>query len=363
MLWMSHRIRTFFAALTSAAASLVVASSVLAQTPIPAEPDTPFKLASFGAAGKVRLGLVLAKHVLDIGEANEHLIQRTGVSRMTIPDDMRGLIEEYDRVSSRLYQIANFFGDLKLEELDFAFLVDEASLKAPIKYPYNLLAAAANYRSHAAEMDVARAIDPDRDDPYLFAKSPRSCIIDPGEPFVIPPGRKRIDWEGELAVVMGAPATRVSLHEALDHVFGFTIMYDVSDRGGGTRANPTFPGPDWFSGKSRDGAAPMGPFIVPKEFLPNHANLRLVTRVNDRMVQDARTSEMIYDIEHLIRYITSIMTLYPGDVISTGTPDGVGAARKPPEFLKPGDVVSIEIEGIGTLKTPIQAASSAPTRN
>lgn len=103
----------------------------------------------------------------------------------------------------------------------------------------------------------------------------------------------------------------------------------------------------------------MGPYIVPKEFLPDHDNLHLVTKINDRIVQDANTGEMIYDSEHLIRYVTSIMTLYPGDVIATGTPEGVGAGRKPPEFLKPGDVVTIEIEKIGTLRTPIKAASSS----
>jgi 2-keto-4-pentenoate hydratase/2-oxohepta-3-ene-1,7-dioic acid hydratase in catechol pathway len=112
-----------------------------------------------------------------------------------------------------------------------------------------------------------------------------------------------------------------------------------------------FPGPNWFDGKSVDRGAPFGPVIVPKEFLPNFNNLHLVTRVNGMVKQDGRTSDLIWDEGHMIQYITSIMSLYPGDLISTGTPSGTGMERN--EFLKPGDVVEIEIEGIGTLRTPI----------
>ena len=187
----------------------------------------------------------------------------------------------------------------------------------------------------------------------VFAKSPRSCIIDPGEAFLIPPGRTRIDWEGELALIMRKPAYMVSAKQAHDYVFGYSIMYDVSDRGGGKprRVVSMFQGTNWFDGKSIDRGAPFGPFIVPKEFLPNFNNLHLVTRINGVVKQDARTSDLIWDEGHMIQFITSIMTLYPGDIISTGTPSGTGAERN--EFLKAGDVVEIEIEGIGKLRTPI----------
>ena len=134
-------------------------------------------------------------------------------------------------------------------------------------------------------------------------------------------------------------------------------MYDVSDRGGeGRPLTGMFPGTNWFRGKSRDKAAPFGPYIVPKEFLPDHGAMRIVTKVNGVVKQDGNTQHLIWNEAHMVRYLTSILTLYPGDVISTGTPDGVGAGRKPPEFLKPGDVVTIEIEGIGTLTTPMRAA-------
>jgi 2-keto-4-pentenoate hydratase/2-oxohepta-3-ene-1,7-dioic acid hydratase in catechol pathway len=332
--------------------ALLIAFCGSAAAQISDAPDTPFKLASFEAGGETRVGLLLGERLLDVGGANAYLIRDQGLAAVDMPVSMIPLIEQYDRVRPRLYQIANYFSS-KSEPHPFAYAVSDVALKAPLKYPWNLVAAAVNYRAHAAEMGSARAVDPDRDAPYMFAKSPRSSIADPGTPYVIPPGRDKIDWEGELAVVMAKPATRLTLDNAMDYVFGFTIMYDVSDRAPPFRQTQAY-NVDWFSGKSRDGAAPMGPYIVPKEFLPNYKQLRITTHINDRVVQDSDTSYMIYDVEHLIRFVTSIMTLYPGDVISTGTPDGVGAGRKPPEFLKAGDTVTIDVEGVGRLSTPIR---------
>src|SRR5579862_2892312 len=320
-------------------------------------PETPFKLATFEFQGKTRAGMVLGDRVLDLTAANAYVAKQAGLPAVTIPIEMRELIEQYP--AKRLYQIANYLKDHP-EPLLFAFPLDKVSIKAPIKYPWNLLNMAANYWSHAKEMNVKKDVDPDRDAPYIFAKSPRSCIVDPGTPFYIPEGRERIDWEGELAVIVGKPAFHVPKEKALDYVFGYSIMYDVSDRGSRFRKDPMFVGPDWFSGKSLDGAAPFGPYIVPKEFMTHPHDIHLTTRVNGVVKQDGNTSDMIYDVEHQVAYISSIMTLYPGDVISSGTMGGVGVARKPPEFLKPGDVVEISIDGIGTLKTPIAAMSQRP---
>jgi 2-keto-4-pentenoate hydratase/2-oxohepta-3-ene-1,7-dioic acid hydratase in catechol pathway len=333
------------------------------------KPETPFKLATFEAGGKTRLGLVLGARMLDIHGANADLIRKTGVAALAIPGEMRLLIEEYARVSPRLYQIANYFKDIKLEDAPFVFDTGKAAIKAPIKYPYNLLAIAANYKLHAGEMfrpgspeqKAAEEANPDKEDPVFFAKSPRSCIIDPGEPFVMPPGRN-IDWEGELAIVIGKQAFNVTEANAHDYVFGYSIMYDLSDRGGpGRPLTGMFPGPNWFRGKSRDRSAPFGPFILPKEFVRDPTSFRIVTKVNGAVKQDGNTKNLIWDEPHMVRFLTSVLTLYPGDVIASGTPDGVGAGRKPPEFLKPGDVVTIEIEGIGTLTTPMRAATTPPT--
>jgi len=341
-----------------------------AATPISSKPETPFKLATFEAGGKTRVGLVLDTRILDIAGANAEVAKKAGLPVVSMPADMRELIDTYTRVSPRLYRIANYFKDVKTDGVPFAFDVQKVSIKAPIKYPYNLLAAAANYRSHANEMfgrgapgAASNEIDPDKVDPVMFAKSPRSCIIDPNEPFFIPPGRN-IDWEGELAIVIGKQALNVTEAKAHDYVFGYSIMFDVSDRGGtgGRPLSSQFQGPNWFAGKSRDRGAPFGPFIVPKEFVEYPTKLRIVTKVNGVTKQDGNSKDLIWDEAHLVRYLSSILTLYPGDVISSGTPDGVGTARKPPEYLKPGDVVSIEIEGIGTLTTPMRAMAVTATQ-
>ena len=337
---------------------------------VSSKPDTPFKLATFEAAGKTRVGLVLGGRVLDISAASAELTQKAGVTAMQIPLEMRALIEEYPRVSPRLYQIANYFKDEKPGPAPYAFDLSKVAIKAPIKYPYNLLAAAANYRLHAGEMfppgspqqKAALEADQDKEDPVFFAKSPRSCIIDPDEPYNMPPGRN-IDWEGELAIIIGRTAFNVTEAQAHDFVFGYSIIYDLSDRGGRGRRPLTgmFAGPNWFAGKSGDKCAPFGPFIVPKEFAANPPHFHIVTKVNGVVKQDGNTANWIWDEAHMVRYLTSILTLYPGDVISSGTPDGVGAGRKPPEFLKPGDVVTIEIDGIGTLRTPMRAATIPAT--
>ena len=326
------------------------------------KPDTPFKLATFEAAGKLRLGLVMEPRVLDIAGANDALTRTAGLAAVRIPTEMRELIENYDRVRPRLYQIANHYKTATPDPA-FAFDLGSVSLKAPIKYPYNLLAIAANYRLHAGEMfppgspqqKAAEEADPDKEDPVFFAKSPRSCIIDPGDTYVLPPNRN-IDWEGELAIIIGKAAYNVPEPQAHDYVFGYSIMYDLSDRGGpGRPLTGMFPGTNWFRGKSRDRSAPFGPFILLKEFAPNPPHFRILTKVNGVTKQDGNTQHLIWDEAHMIRFLTSILTLYPGDVISSGTPDGVGAGRKPPEFLKAGDVVSIEIDKIGTLTTKMAA--------
>lgn len=362
-----------------AAMACVVGCQTAAQS-VSDEPNTPFKLATFEEGGNARVGMVLGERILDISGASEHLVGEAQASSMALPNEMRALIEEYETVSPRLYQIANYFGENGTDGHAFAYDVGSVTIQAPIQYPWNVLAAAANYRAHAEGMsdagagadedepeeepsggrrrggfDASRIADivPERDAPVMFAKSPRSCIIGPGEPYYIPPGRERIDWEGEMAIIIGKPTYLVSGEDAHDYVFGYSIMYDLSDRGGRTREVSMFPGPNWFDGKSTNRGAPFGPYIVPKEFLPNHANLRLVTKVNGEIMQDQTTADLIWNEANLIRFTSSILMLYPGDVISTGTPSGTGAERG--KFLKAGDVVTIELEGVGVLETPIEA--------
>lgn len=354
-------------------------------------PDTPFKLATFEANGRLEVGLVLENRLYDLAAANAYLAKTAKVAPVTLATEMRALIEQYGAVNGRLYQIANYFKDKAGQTFPFAWEVGKVAIKAPVMYPANLLCAAANYRAHAEGMGnvmggppaaapptqpattpaaparpggggfnaaAAALVNPDRDPPIMFAKSPRSCIIASGEPYYIAEGRDRMDWEGELAIVIGKPSYMVTKDKAHDAVFGYSIMYDVSDRGGRKREVSMFTGANWFEGKSVDRGAPFGPFIVPKEFLPNFENLRIVTKVNGVVKQDGNSGSLIWKERHLIEYLTTILTLYPGDVISTGTPSGTGMERQ--EFLKPGDVVTIEIEGIGTLTTPMKSAADRP---
>ncbi|MBT6032456.1 MAG: fumarylacetoacetate hydrolase family protein [Kordiimonadaceae bacterium] len=340
----------------------LVASISYAAVPID-KADTPFKLSTFEADGITRLGMVVGDTMLDIRAASAALASAEDLKSVRIPRNMRSLIENYDRVKSRLYQIANYYGGNSMGR-SFAFKYDDVHLKAPIKYPYNLMAAAANYQDHSMEMarrygnPNPKPVDPDKGTPVFFAKSPRSTIIDPGTAFPIPPTDKVWDFENEMAVIIGKKAKRLTLENAKDHVFGYSIVFDVS-----TRDNPDAPeeeeeggfnfGVSWFEAKSRDNAAPFGPVITPKEFIADSANLQIITKVNGVEKQNGNTKDMIHNEERLLRHVTSILTLYPGDVVMTGTPAGVGSARNPPEFLKPGDLVEMTIEGIGTMITPI----------
>jgi len=333
-------------------ATLMSLAVTVSHAQISDAPGAAFKLATFEADGQERVGMLIDGQLLDVQQANGYLQANAGVAALKLPGNMKALIEQSEATKPRLFQIANYISG-RIADLDFGYDPGTVAIKAPIKYPWNLLAAGQNYRAHAAEMGGATDIDPDKDNPFLFAKSPRSTIIDPGQPYVIPPARERIDWEGEFAIIVGSQAKNLTLDNAMDHVFGFTIVYDVSDRAAQSPVNGRY-ARDWFSGKSMDNAAPMGPYVVPKEFLPNYAKLSITTRVNGEIMQDSNTSYMIHDVERLLRYITSRMTLWPGDVIATGTPSGVGSGRKPPVYLKAGDTVAIEIEGIGTLVTPIE---------
>ena len=376
--------------------TVLMCSAADAQAPVSSAPDTPFKLATFEADGRLGVGLVFGNRLFDLAAANAYLIKTAGVAPMLLPGDMRAVIEQYAVISPRLYQIANYFKDKAGQQFPFARGIEQVAIKAPVMYPANVLCAAANYRAHAEGMGnvmtgappapatqppaaspapparpgaggggfnaaAAALVDPDRDPPIMFAKSPRSCIIASGEPYYIAAGRDRMDWEGELAIIIGKPSYMVPKDKAHDAVFGYSIMYDVSDRGGRKREVSMFQGANWFEGKSVDRGAPLGPFIVPKEFLPNFENLRIVTKVNGVVKQDGNSGSLIWKERHLIEYLTSVLTLYPGDVISTGTPSGTGMERQ--EFLKPGDVVTIEIEGIGTLTTPMKSAVDRPAES
>jgi 2-keto-4-pentenoate hydratase/2-oxohepta-3-ene-1,7-dioic acid hydratase in catechol pathway len=194
-----------------------------------------------------------------------------------------------------------------------------------------------------------RRADDRRWNPYMFLKAPSAVIAD-GESVRLPVGRTQIDWECELAVVIGKTAARVSSADAASYIFGYTIENDVSDRGG---RGDSRSGSDWLIGKSHDTFAPLGPFIVPKEFVADPRNLSIRFTLNGETMQQGSTAAMIHDVFEQVQYASNILTLRPGDVLATGTPPGVGSGRKPPIFLKAGDKMACTYEGVGTLRNDV----------
>jgi 2-keto-4-pentenoate hydratase/2-oxohepta-3-ene-1,7-dioic acid hydratase in catechol pathway len=230
--------------------------------------------------------------------------------------------------------------------------------------------AAVNYAAHGAEMarrgggaapaDATpvpdsipgiweRELGDTRQNPYIFLKA-ASTVIGDREAIHIPPQREALDWECELAAVVGKPASRVAAEDASDYIFGYTLENDVSDRGG--RGDGRM-GTDWFLQKNHDTFAPLGPFIVPKEFVADPHNLRQTLTLSGQLMQDSSTANMTHNSFEMLAYISNIITMRPGDVFAMGSPSGVGTARETPIYMKHGDTAVCEIEGIGTLTNPV----------
>ena len=220
----------------------------------------------------------------------------------------------------------------------------EAYWLAPVPRPGKVICIGLNYRDHAAESNMAI---PER--PVVFSKF-STAVIAPGEAVVLPSTSEQVDYEAELAVVIGRRAKNVSTNSALHCVLGYTAFNDVSAR------DFQFADGQWQRGKSCDTFAPMGPFIVTPDEIPDPHNLSIKLRLNGKTMQDSNTDQLIFGVPELIAFLSETITLEPGDVIATGTPPGVGFARKPPVFLKHGDQMEVEIEKIGTLSSQVRAA-------
>ena len=224
---------------------------------------------------------------------------------------------------------------------------DEIRWLPPLMYPNKLICLGANYSDHNAEMDNTR---PSKF-PYCFLKPPTTTLVGSGETVLLPEYAKMIDWEVELAVVIGQKVRHARGEAAMASIVGYSILNDISARDWVPEEERSYLGLDWVMLKGFDGSAPMGPYITPAEFVQDPQALTLTLTLNGQVKQQANTASMVFSIQEIIEHLTTIMTLEPGDVIATGTPSGVGYGRKPPEFLRSSDRLVAEIEGLGRLET------------
>jgi 2-keto-4-pentenoate hydratase/2-oxohepta-3-ene-1,7-dioic acid hydratase in catechol pathway len=347
---------------------------------VQAQDAGPFKLGTFQTQGRTFVGIVLRDSVVVDFTAASRAI--TPASNVVLPTDMKDLIARYDSgLRDRIVQVVRSVNARTAARPAYVYELAALKTMPPIMYPTTMLNVAVNYTEHGAEMaarDGTRATETPqgsalpgtksapgiwerkandtRWNPYMFLKSPTAVIANT-ESIQLPVGRTEIDWECELGVVVGRRAARVQAASAKDYIFGYTLENDVSDRGG--RGDTRFAGSDWLIGKSHDTFAPMGPFIIPKEFVPNPQKLPIKVMLNGKVFQEGNSADMIHDVYEQVEYGSNIMTLRPGDVISTGTPPGVGSAKKPPVFFKAGDSLSCTYEGIGTLVNPVVGPASA----
>lgn len=250
---------------------------------------------------------------------------------------------EGDRVQPITASVLDVVAGAPVEPIGDPVALGEVTLASPLR-PGKLIGIGLNFRDHAAETGK-----PVPQVPLLFAKMP-TAATGPGGPVVLPDYAIEPDFEGELAVVIGRAARDVPHERALEHVFGYAVMNDVSAR---DRQREE---PQWVRAKGADTFAPWGPWITSADEVPDPQGLRIRTWVSGELMQDGTTADMVFSVAELIAFISGSFTLEPGDVITTGTPAGVGGARTPQRFLRPGDVVRVEIDGLGAIEHPVVAS-------
>ena len=337
---------------------------------LPATIAEPFKVGTFEIDGSPTVGIVLRDSlIVELDAANLALERNSAYPVIPLPADMLELISRYDYgLKRRLYEIVNHLvasNSLGNDRPDYVHDVGDLRTLPPIMYPGKILNAAVNFYSHVNEAgteeertEARRLRREQRGIPYLFIKPSRGAVVGNGDEIVIPYGRNRTDWEVELGAVIGKTAKYVSANDAEEHIFGYMVTLDISDRGGRPPGGARFT-LDWFVDKGHDTFAPQGPWIVPKEFYGNPMEiLRQSLSVDGEQMQEATAGDMIHTLWELVEFASSVITLYPGDVINNGTSGGVGmgtAVRGEQRFLQPGEVITATIDGIGTLRMPTVA--------
>lgn len=296
------------------------------------------KLAHYVKSGQTRVGIVNDGALHDLGSG----ARRAGLGRVSSSPSIdwilaNGLLEKVVHAGPKIVKSTR------------GIPLSSVRLRSPILSPEKILLVAVNYGSHGKETNVAPPSSP-----HFFTKF-NNALIGPDEPIILPKVSKKVDWEVELAVIIGKEGKYLEKSEALDHVAGYSVANDVSFRdyqlpqGWPDKLTPL--GLNWVKGKGMDSSFPLGPWIVTKDEIPNPDDLHISLRVNGQLQQDSNTSEMIFKIDELLEYVSAGITLKPGDLISTGTPFGVAMATGHP-YLKGGDLVEGTVERIGTLRNP-----------
>jgi 2,4-didehydro-3-deoxy-L-rhamnonate hydrolase len=281
------------------------------------------KILRFGEPGKEKPGVLVNGEMFDVSafgqDFNEDFLATNGLDRLS----------KWLKTNASLPKVAA-----------------GVRLGCPIVRPSKIICVGLNYTKHALESNM-----PLPKEPIIFFKA-TTAITGPNDPLIIPRNSVKTDWEVELAVVIGKKTSYVEEQDALDYVAGFCLHNDYSEREFQLERNG-----QWVKGKSCDSFAPIGPYMVTKDDVGNYNNLHMWLKVNGKMMQDNNTDDMIFEVPYLVSYISQFMTLLPGDIISTGTPAGVGLGFKPPIFLKSGDVIELGIEGLGEQRQVAQNAS------
>lgn len=307
------------------------------------------KLITFTEQGVSRIGAIEDGKVIDLHAAFEKKLESEGklrfkqIAEAYVPQDMNGFLQGgKESLDYAKEAVAFALKHEKYKGKQLVFSKEDVKVEAPVPSPGKMICVGHNYREHILEM--GREIPPY---PVVFAKF-ANTVIGPEDDIPHYPISDQLDYEAEFAFVIGKRARNVSQAEALDYVAGYTIVNDVTYRDLQRRTL------QWLQGKTVDGSAPMGPWLVTTDELSDPSGLEVVLTVNGEERQRSNTKNLVFSVQYLVEFLSGLMTLEPGDVILTGTPGGVGVARDPQVFLKDGDVVRIEIDGIGALENKVK---------
>ncbi|MBS4216709.1 fumarylacetoacetate hydrolase family protein [Neobacillus rhizophilus] len=297
------------------------------------------KLVSYRDQVETQLGVLIEDQIISLRLLDEVYKDQTAID-VKIPSDMKQLIEQSEMILPYMEKLLQYYKEDGQKKLSKP--VSDVEVLAPIAQPEKIICVGLNYLDHCKETGMEPPAFP-----MIFSKYANS-IIGNHAAIEIPINSKQVDFEAELAVVMGKEAKCISAEEAEEFIFGYTIMNDVSAR------DLQFADGQWSRGKSADTFAPLGPAIVTKDEVGDPHQLDISLELNGTIMQESNTNNLIFDIPYIVAYLSQSMTLKPGDIIATGTPHGVGMGRDPQVWLKEGDLLTIKIERIGTLSNPVK---------